>query len=88
MTAVRCIDGATRCQRAEGVLTFLGRKLHDGFAGEILNEWNAGGPVDHHTCTGTPWSRSSVRISNAARWRVEGHARLGGLLNFYDREAA
>ena len=25
--------------RAEDVLTFLGRKLHGGFAGEILNEW-------------------------------------------------
>src|SRR5262249_38853784 len=29
----------TLCLRAEDVLTFLGRKLHGKFAGEILNDW-------------------------------------------------
>jgi hypothetical protein len=34
----RLLRHATLCLRAEDVLTFLGRKLHGGFAGEILNE--------------------------------------------------
>jgi len=43
-TALRALYGqllrhATLGLRAEDVLTFLGRKLHGGFAGEILNEW-------------------------------------------------
>ena len=36
---VRLLRHATLCLRAEDVLTFLGRKLHGGFAGEILNDW-------------------------------------------------
>src|SRR4029453_2611132 len=35
----RLLPQATLCLRADDVLTFLGRKLHGGFAGEILNEW-------------------------------------------------
>ena len=35
----RLLRHATLCLRAEDVLTFLGRKLHGGFTGEILNEW-------------------------------------------------
>jgi hypothetical protein len=36
---VRLLRHATLCLRAEDVLTFLGRKLHGKFAGEILNDW-------------------------------------------------
>ena len=36
---VRLLRHATLCLRAEDVLTFLGRKLHGGFAGEIMNDW-------------------------------------------------
>jgi hypothetical protein len=32
-------SSATLCLRAEDVLTFLWRKLHGKFAGEILNDW-------------------------------------------------
>jgi glucose-1-phosphate cytidylyltransferase len=35
----RLLQHATLCLHAEDVLTFLGRKLHGGFAGEILNDW-------------------------------------------------
>ena len=35
----RLLRHATLCLRAEDVLTFLGRKLHGRFAGEILNDW-------------------------------------------------
>jgi hypothetical protein len=35
----RLLRHATLCLRAEDVLTFLGRKLHGKFAGEILNDW-------------------------------------------------
>ncbi len=35
----RLLRHATLCLRAEDVLTFLGRKLHGGFAGEIMNDW-------------------------------------------------
>jgi hypothetical protein len=35
----RLLRHATLCLRAEDVLTFLGRKLHGKFAGEILNAW-------------------------------------------------
>ena len=35
----RLLRHATLCLRAEDVLTFLGRKLHGAFAGEILNDW-------------------------------------------------
>ena len=34
----RLLRHATLCLRAKDVLTFLGRTLHGGFAGEILNE--------------------------------------------------
>jgi len=36
---VRLLRYATLYLRAEDVLTFLGRKLHGGFTGEIPNEW-------------------------------------------------
>jgi hypothetical protein len=35
----RLLRHATLCLRAEDMLTSLGRKLHGGFAGEILNDW-------------------------------------------------
>jgi hypothetical protein len=35
----RLLRHATLCLRAEDVLTFLGRKLHGKFAGEVLNDW-------------------------------------------------
>jgi hypothetical protein len=35
----RLLRHAAFCLRAEDVLTLLGRKLHGGFTGEILNEW-------------------------------------------------
>jgi len=35
----RLLRHATLCLRAEDVLDFLGRKLHGGFAGEVLTEW-------------------------------------------------
>ena len=35
----RLLRHATLCLRAEDVLTFLGRKLHGRFAGEIMNDW-------------------------------------------------
>jgi hypothetical protein len=35
----RLLRHATLCLRAEDVLTFLGRKLHGTFAGEIMNDW-------------------------------------------------
>jgi len=35
----RLLRHATLCLRAEDVLTFLGRKLHGKFEGEILNDW-------------------------------------------------
>ena len=35
----RLLRHATLCLSAEDVLTFLGRKLHGRFAGEVLNEW-------------------------------------------------
>ena len=36
---VRLLRHATLCLRAEDVLTFLGRKLHGRFAGEVMNDW-------------------------------------------------
>jgi hypothetical protein len=35
----RLLRHATLCLSAEDVLTFLGRKLHGRFTGEVLNEW-------------------------------------------------
>ncbi|MBI3455594.1 MAG: hypothetical protein HY002_07385 [Candidatus Rokubacteria bacterium] len=35
----RLLRHATLCLSAEDVLTFLGRKLHGRFAGEVLNNW-------------------------------------------------
>lgn len=35
----RLLRHAPRCRRAEDVLTFLGRKLQGGFAGESRNDW-------------------------------------------------
>ena len=35
----RLLRHATLCLRAEDILTFLGRKLHGKFAGEIPNDW-------------------------------------------------
>src|SRR5262245_45441449 len=35
----RLLRHATLCLLAEDVLDFLGRKLHGGFAGEVLTEW-------------------------------------------------
>jgi hypothetical protein len=35
----RLLRHATLCLHAQDVLTFLGRKLHGGFAGDILTDW-------------------------------------------------
>jgi hypothetical protein len=41
----RLLRHATLSLRAEDVLTFLGRKHHGGFAGEIMNDWKRRWPA-------------------------------------------